>query len=310
MKPGTSAKLTILAVFACTVLLTAGAAMAKTSAECGGDVPANTEPPSFVSIKIYRVVDPNGQQLGTFPDPIPIGSRITLDATPKDASRKPTQASKEGIIWKFTGTDGAFDIIGDDECFNPKIRVLGAGVLSVSATADGAPSDPKILTINFGEGSTENTFCARKDEQGKYHCITGTQDDLECDDPSTVERCGLSPCERKSLDDCVGGGPAVTNPILTPTANPSDLGQLINFVFSWSLRIIGIVVFVMILYNGFMWLTAAGNPNQIGKAWNGMTNAILGAVLLLAAYLILSVINPNLVKQASTLPALPGSTSK
>ncbi len=88
-----------------------------------------------------------------------------------------------------------------------------------------------------------------------------------------------------------------------PTGYKS-LGELITFIFVWSLRLLGITVFVMIFYAGVLWMTAAGNTSQVGEAKARMTNAVLGAVLLLSAYLILYTVNPDLVGGEWTLPGI------
>lgn len=85
---------------------------------------------------------------------------------------------------------------------------------------------------------------------------------------------------------------------------PTDLGQLIEQIFGWSLMLLGIVVFVMFFYAGFLYLTAAGNTSNVGEAKTRMTNAVLGAILLLSSYLILNTINPDFVKNTFNLPGL------
>ncbi len=90
---------------------------------------------------------------------------------------------------------------------------------------------------------------------------------------------------------------------------PTDLGQLIQQIFIWSLGILGISVFVMFFYSGFLWLTAAGNTAKIGEARTHMTNAVFGAILLLSSYLILYTINPDFVKNTVNLPGLGTTTT-
>jgi hypothetical protein len=85
----------------------------------------------------------------------------------------------------------------------------------------------------------------------------------------------------------------------------SDLPAFISSVYSFALTVVGLAVFVRILYAGFLWLTAAGNASQTSKATTMITNAVVGAIILFAAYLILHVINPDLVKNTFnfTIPA-------
>lgn len=103
-----------------------------------------------------------------------------------------------------------------------------------------------------------------------------------------------------------GGEPFQPRPVTAPPTQglPTDLGQLISQIFAWSLGILGISVFVMFFYSGFLWLTAAGNTSKIGEAKTHMTNAVFGAILLLSSYLILYTINPDFVKCTVNLPGL------
>ena len=114
-----------------------------------------------------------------------------------------------------------------------------------------------------------------------------------------------------SLTITVGGTPfdtaTATRPNI-PTEGLPNFGQLISTIFTWSLNILGIVVFVMIFYAGFQWFTAAGNTAKVNEARDRITNAITGAIVLLAAYIILYTINPDLVGGRFTLPGI-GTTS-
>jgi len=102
------------------------------------------------------------------------------------------------------------------------------------------------------------------------------------------------------------GGDFQAQPVSAPPTQglPTNLGQLISQIFTWSLGILGISVFVIFFYSGFLWLTAAGNTSKIGEAKTHMTNAVFGAILLLSSYLILYTINPDLVKNTVNLPGL------
>lgn len=88
---------------------------------------------------------------------------------------------------------------------------------------------------------------------------------------------------------------AVTLPNLN---SGQDLGQFMQSVYSFSITIVGILVFVRFIWAGWIYLTAAGNSSKTSKGKDMMTSAIIGAVLLFSAYLILYIINPDLVKNS------------
>lgn len=87
---------------------------------------------------------------------------------------------------------------------------------------------------------------------------------------------------------------------------PSDFGSLIESIFKWALYLVGIAVFVNFLWAGFLWFTAAGRSGQIGQAKEKMINSLIGLIILLASYLILNTINPDLVGSTLNLPGIGG----
>lgn len=74
-----------------------------------------------------------------------------------------------------------------------------------------------------------------------------------------------------------------------------DIGVFVGNLYTFSLQVLGIVIFVRFIWAGWLYISAAGNAANVSKAKSVMTNAIAGALLLLASYLILYVINPDLV---------------
>ena len=76
--------------------------------------------------------------------------------------------------------------------------------------------------------------------------------------------------------------------------------------YKFALMLSGVLAFGAIVYGGIKYTLAAGNPSgqSEGKEW--VKSALLGLLLLVSAYLILNVINPNLTK--CTLPKLVGVT--
>jgi len=82
-----------------------------------------------------------------------------------------------------------------------------------------------------------------------------------------------------------------------------DLNQIIAWFYYFVISISGIAVFVMLVWGGFTWLTSAGSPAKITDAKDRIYSAFLGLLLILASYLIIQVINPELT--VLKLPGLP-----
>ena len=73
-----------------------------------------------------------------------------------------------------------------------------------------------------------------------------------------------------------------------------DLNQIIAWFYYFVISIAGIAAFVMLVWGGFNWLTSAGSPGKIIEAKDRIYSAFLGLLLILASYLIIQVINPEL----------------
>ena len=75
----------------------------------------------------------------------------------------------------------------------------------------------------------------------------------------------------------------------------TPLNALIAYIYYFILTIAGIATFVMLVWGGVRYLTSAGNPTVIGEAKDRIFKALLGLVIILASFLILNTINPELV---------------
>jgi hypothetical protein len=56
---------------------------------------------------------------------------------------------------------------------------------------------------------------------------------------------------------------------------------------------LGIIAVVIILYGGFVWLTAAGNEDKVSTAKKIIAAGIIGLIIILAAFLIVSFVISN-----------------
>lgn len=103
--------------------------------------------------------------------------------------------------------------------------------------------------------------------------------------------------------DSIPFQPAQAPTLPNPQAE-QGFGLLVNNFFNYALLVVGICVFVMIMWGGILWLTSAANPGNIATAKRKIWNAIIGAVILFSAYVILRTINPELVGGELILPGI------
>jgi len=70
-----------------------------------------------------------------------------------------------------------------------------------------------------------------------------------------------------------------------------DLVDIVQNIFNIAIRLAGITTFIMLIMGGFKYLTAGGDAKAAESARNTITYAILGLVLIIAAWFILKFIS-------------------
>lgn len=76
------------------------------------------------------------------------------------------------------------------------------------------------------------------------------------------------------------------------------LEEMIVLIINAILGLLGIIFLVLTLYAGFLWMMAAGNEDQVGKAKNILTAAIIGIIIIVAAYAITNFVLTAILKTA------------
>ncbi|HSR89488.1 MAG TPA: Ig-like domain-containing protein [Candidatus Udaeobacter sp.] len=75
----------------------------------------------------------------------------------------------------------------------------------------------------------------------------------------------------------------------------TDIRVVVANIIRVALGILGIVLVVLVLYAGYLWMTAGGNEDQISTAKQFMVNAAIGLAIILSAYAIVSFVISKLV---------------
>jgi hypothetical protein len=85
----------------------------------------------------------------------------------------------------------------------------------------------------------------------------------------------------------------------------TSLANYIVAIFKYSTGVIGIIAAIVLMLAGIMWVTAAGNQEQIGSAKKMIGGGLMGIVLTFGAFLILSMVNSNLTSfKIRTIPTI------
>lgn len=72
------------------------------------------------------------------------------------------------------------------------------------------------------------------------------------------------------------------------------LENYVFYIFSFFVRIFGFIIFGLLVYAGFLYLTSTGQPARLKEARDTIISAFWGILLLLSGYIILTTINPEL----------------
>jgi len=80
------------------------------------------------------------------------------------------------------------------------------------------------------------------------------------------------------------------------TGEPTPLPKLIGKYINIFLSILGVLFVILIVYGGYSWMTAYGNEQKLTKAKDTIINAVIGLIIVLAAYTISSFVVTGLMK--------------
>lgn len=106
------------------------------------------------------------------------------------------------------------------------------------------------------------------------------------------------------------------SPMGTDLTASSTLTNLIQYLYEWGIALGGLAAFIALLIAGFLYLTSVGDPTKMADARGRIIWALAGLVLLLAAWIVLNTINPDLttlqqleVKPVSTITVFTSTST-
>lgn len=127
----------------------------------------------------------------------------------------------------------------------------------------------------------------------------------DCKKYDTPISCGAAPPEKKCVWDatlnpslCAKklGVDWPASPLGTQISRCTNVTGMVKYFYEWGITIGGLVTFIALLIAGFQYLTSVGEPAKMTEAKNSIYSALFGLVLLLASWLILETINPQLTR--------------
>lgn len=141
---------------------------------------------------------------------------------------------------------------------------------------------------DFGSTKDPNDF----NDRGRNYCASTAAD---ADKVETLP----GPCPSPSPDTGPIPGTSVKE-LLSDAAsrlNPAGIvepTQLVGRFIKILMAFIGSIALVLYVWSGFLWMTASGNTEQVGKAKNIMVWTTLGVVVMLSSYMLASFVFKSL----------------
>jgi len=110
----------------------------------------------------------------------------------------------------------------------------------------------------------------------------------------------LANAQAESINMLKEAGKSAYGEAATPMESETFIGTMAGKVISAFLGLLGIILLILILYGGFLWMTAGGNEEKIGKAKKILANAVIGLIIVIMAYGISYFVVTQLQKAATT----------
>lgn len=82
----------------------------------------------------------------------------------------------------------------------------------------------------------------------------------------------------------------------TNTTFATNVGRFVSLILS----VLGVIFTVLIVYAGFLWMTAAGEDTKVEKAKNIISSSIIGLIIILMAYSITNFVVPRIMQDSIT----------
>ncbi|PIR03716.1 MAG: hypothetical protein COV59_04565 [Candidatus Magasanikbacteria bacterium CG11_big_fil_rev_8_21_14_0_20_39_34] len=87
---------------------------------------------------------------------------------------------------------------------------------------------------------------------------------------------------------------------LTNAAGGTDIPTILGNIIGTALSLVSILFFILMIYGGFLWMTAHGKSEQTTKALDTIIAAVIGIVIVMGAYALTNFVFNNVVGGGGT----------
>ena len=78
--------------------------------------------------------------------------------------------------------------------------------------------------------------------------------------------------------------------------------SLIAIIIRTALSLLGVIFLALLVYGGYLWMTDKGNEDQVKRARNLISAAVIGLIIVLSAYAISIFVLDQLASQTLEAP--------
>lgn len=82
-------------------------------------------------------------------------------------------------------------------------------------------------------------------------------------------------------------------------SEPKSIGAIVVSIIASALSFLGVIFLVLIIYGGYMYMTAMGSEEKVGRAKKNIVDASIGLVIILSSYAITFFVIEALTKAAT-----------
>ncbi len=102
------------------------------------------------------------------------------------------------------------------------------------------------------------------------------------------------------IKDGVGQEVSIKSPL---RAEISDLSGLINVLVSFIFPLAAVILFAMLCYAGFVYISSEGSSDKVNQAKGIITSSIIGLILLFLAFFIIRIVSAIFGFEGGILPS-------
>ncbi|KKU27307.1 MAG: hypothetical protein UX39_C0001G0027 [Candidatus Magasanikbacteria bacterium GW2011_GWA2_46_17] len=154
---------------------------------------------------------------------------------------------------------------------------------------------PPVVFAEEEAQPEENPLCWREEDcqQARRQFLSEEAADQREQNNGWIR--GEKPCDSAGWGKCLPAGVAETQIAFGGQRRFLHVGQFIQIIYNYALRVVAIVAVVVIVVAGIQWTTSGGSSEVIGAAKKRIGGALMGLFLAYMSYSILYTINPSLV---------------